>query len=54
MFREYGIRLSFLPLITTHGTIRLHVKPEVSSIDSSNGVTVSGLTTKPGHTRLIS
>jgi pilus assembly protein CpaC len=43
VFREYGIKLSFLPQITAHGTIRLHVKPEVSSIDSSNGVTVSGI-----------
>ncbi len=43
IFREYGIRLSFLPLVTAHDTIRLHVKPEVSTIDSGNGVTVSGL-----------
>jgi pilus assembly protein CpaC len=42
-YREYGIKLSFLPQVTAHGTIRLHVKPEVSSIDSANGVTVSGL-----------
>jgi pilus assembly protein CpaC len=44
MFREYGIRLTFLPVLTSHNTIRLHVKPEVSSIDAANGVTVSGLT----------
>jgi pilus assembly protein CpaC len=43
VFREYGIKLSFLPQITANGTIRLHVKPEVSSIDSGNGVTVSGI-----------
>ncbi|SPF53569.1 Type II and III secretion system protein [Candidatus Sulfopaludibacter sp. SbA4] len=43
VFREYGIKLSFLPQITSNGTIRLHVKPEVSSIDASNGVTVSGI-----------
>jgi pilus assembly protein CpaC len=43
MFREYGIRLSFLPVVTSHDTIRMHVKPEVSSIDAANGVTVSGL-----------
>src|ERR1022692_5110882 len=30
-FREYGVKLSFLPQVTAHGTIRLHVKPEVSS-----------------------
>jgi len=43
IFREYGIRLSFLPQVTTHGTIRMHVKPEVSTIDAANGVTVSGI-----------
>jgi len=41
-FREFGIRLSFLPQITAHHTIRLHVKPEVSTIDPANGITVSG------------
>jgi pilus assembly protein CpaC len=41
-FREYGIRLTFLPQITANRTIRLHVKPEVSTIDLANGVTVSG------------
>jgi len=44
IFKEYGIKLSFLPQVTAHGTIRLHVKPEVSSIDAANGVTVSGIT----------
>jgi len=52
-FREYGIKLSFLPQVTGHGTIRLHVKPEVSSIDSANGVTVSGLNIPALSTRRI-
>ena len=43
-FREFGIRLSFLPVITSHGTIKLHVKPEVSTIDLANGVVFSGFT----------
>jgi pilus assembly protein CpaC len=42
-FHEYGIKLAFLPQVTGRNTIKLHVKPEVSSIDSANGVTVSGL-----------
>jgi pilus assembly protein CpaC len=46
-FREFGIRLSFLPQITPRGTIRMQVAPEVSSLDYSNSVTVSG-TTVPG------
>jgi pilus assembly protein CpaC len=41
-FREFGIRLTFLPQVTAHGTIRLHVRPEVSTIDPANGITVSG------------
>jgi pilus assembly protein CpaC len=43
-FREFGIRLSFLPVITSHGTIKLHVRPEVSTIDLANGVVFSGFT----------
>ena len=41
-YKEYGIRLTFLPQLTTRHTVRLHVKPEVSSIDPANGVTLSG------------
>ncbi len=51
MFREYGIRLAFLPHVTPHSTIKLHVKPEVSTIDSANGVTVSGLSIPALSTR---
>lgn len=42
MFREFGIRLTFLPQITSNKTIKLHVKPEVSMLDPANGVTLSG------------
>lgn len=44
MFKEYGVRLNFIPTITPRGTIRLQVAPEVSSLDFSNAVTVSGFT----------
>jgi len=44
MWREYGIRLNFLPNVTPRGTIRLKVAPEVSSLDYSNAVTVQGQT----------
>ncbi len=43
-FREFGIRLTFLPQVTAHNTIKMHVKPEVSTIDLSNGVVFSGFT----------
>jgi len=52
-FREFGIRLSFLPQLTTNGTIKLHVRPEVSTIDASNGVTVSGFRIPALSTRRI-
>lgn len=41
-FREYGIRLTFLPVITENKTIKLYVKPEVSTIDMSAGVVFNG------------
>jgi pilus assembly protein CpaC len=41
-FKEFGVRLNFLPVITPQGTIRLQVAPEVSSLDFTNAVTVSG------------
>jgi pilus assembly protein CpaC len=52
-FREFGIRLSFLPQITGNGTVKLHVKPEVSAIDPANGVTVSGFRIPALSTRRI-
>jgi pilus assembly protein CpaC len=48
-FKEYGIKLGFLPIITPRGTIRLQVTPEVSSLDYTNSVTIAG-TTVPGTT----
>ena len=42
MFKEYGIRLNFIPTITPRGTIRLQVAPEVSALDFTNAVTISG------------
>jgi pilus assembly protein CpaC len=48
-FKEYGIKLGFLPLITPRGTIRLQVTPEVSALDYTNSVTIAG-TTVPGTT----
>lgn len=43
-FREFGIRLTFTPVLTENGTIRMHVRPEVSTIDLTNAVTLSGFT----------
>lgn len=43
-FREFGIRLTFLPVSTPHNTIKMYVKPEVSTIDMANAVTFAGFT----------
>jgi pilus assembly protein CpaC len=41
-FKEFGVRLTFIPTITPRGTIRLQVAPEVSALDFTNAVTISG------------
>jgi pilus assembly protein CpaC len=43
-FREYGIKLSFTPIITPEGLIHLKVAPEVSSLDYTNALTYQGFT----------
>lgn len=40
-FKEFGIRLNFTPTIAGD-VIRLKVRPEVSTLDFNNGVTISG------------
>ena len=52
-FREFGIRLNFLPFVTEDNTIRMHVRPEVSSLDFANAVTISGFTIPALSTRRV-
>jgi pilus assembly protein CpaC len=52
-WKEYGIRLNFLPDVTPRGTIRLQVEPEVSALDYSNAVTISGFTVPALTTRRV-
>ncbi len=42
MFKEFGVRLNFIPTVTPRGSIRLQVAPEVSTLDYSHAVEVSG------------
>jgi len=56
-FREFGVRLTFIPTITPRGTIHLQVEPEVSALDFTNGLSVSGfnvpaLTTRKLNTQI--
>lgn len=41
-FREYGVRLTFTPTIMENGQIHLKVRPEVSALDFTNALTISG------------
>jgi len=43
-FREFGIRLNFNPAITENNTIRMWVRPEVSSLDFANALSFNGFT----------
>jgi pilus assembly protein CpaC len=48
-FREFGVRINFIPVVTPRGTIKLEVAPEVSALDFTNGLTFQGFTI-PGLT----
>jgi pilus assembly protein CpaC len=50
-FREFGIKLSFTPQVTANRTIKMHVKPEVSSIDLANGIVFAGFSIPALSTR---
>jgi len=50
-FREFGIRLTFNPVVTENGTIRLYVKPEVSALDFAHAVSFNGFTIPALSTR---
>ncbi len=50
-FRPYGIRVDFTPTVNDDGSIRLKVAPEVSTLDFTNAVTISGFTVPALSTR---
>ncbi len=52
-FKEFGIKLNFLPTITPQGMIHMVVTPEVSSLDYANGLTISGYTIPGLDTRRV-
>lgn len=41
-FREYGVRLSFKPVVLDDGRINMQVEPEVSSLSATNSVSLGG------------
>jgi pilus assembly protein CpaC len=50
-FKAYGVKLEFTPFVNPDGTIELKVAPEVSALDFTNAVTISGYTVPALSTR---
>ena len=50
-FRPYGVKVEFTPTVNADGSIRLKLAPEVSTLDYSNSVTISGFTVPALSTR---
>jgi pilus assembly protein CpaC len=50
-FREFGVKLKFTPLIMPDSNIHLQVVPEVSQLDFTNALTISGFTVPALSTR---
>jgi pilus assembly protein CpaC len=50
-FRPYGVKLDFTPVVNGDRTIQLKVAPEVSALDFTNAVTISGYTIPAISTR---
>jgi pilus assembly protein CpaC len=44
MFKEFGVRLTFNPVVLANNAIRMYVKPEVSTLDFTNSVSLNGFT----------
>ena len=53
-YREFGIRLAFVPEIVSDSLIRLTVRPEVSDLDFTNAVVLSGFRIPALRTRRLS
>ena len=51
VWKEYGVRLNFKPVIIDEDHIRLELEPEVSTIDFSNGVRFNGFVVPALRTR---
>jgi pilus assembly protein CpaC len=50
-FKPFGVKLDFTGSISSGNIIRLHVAPEVSTLDFSNGLTISGFSIPAISTR---
>lgn len=50
-FRPFGVKLDFIATVLEDNTLRLHVSPEVSTLDFANALTFSGFTIPAISTR---
>jgi len=50
-FRPYGVKLDFTGFIAKDNVVRLHVVPEVSTLDFSNAISISGFVVPAFSTR---
>ena len=50
-FKPFGVKVEFTPTVNSDGSIRLKLSPEVSTLDYSNSVTISGFTVPALSTR---
>jgi pilus assembly protein CpaC len=53
VYREFGVRLNFLPEILNDSLVKLRVRPEVSSLDFTNSLLLSGFRVPALRTRRI-
>jgi pilus assembly protein CpaC len=42
VFKEFGVKLNFVPTVLARGVINLSIRPEVSELDFTNAVTIAG------------
>jgi pilus assembly protein CpaC len=52
-FKEFGVKLNFTPTIMPDGSIHLKVTPEVSALDFTNALVISGFTIPALSTRRV-
>jgi pilus assembly protein CpaC len=52
-WKEFGVRLNFVPTVTNSGNIRLRVTPEVSALDFANGLQIAGFVIPSLRTRRV-
>src|SRR4030095_9490139 len=50
-FKPFGVKLDFTGVVQEDNTLRLHVSPEVSALDFTNALTLSGFTVPAISTR---